>query len=52
MIRFTIGLFTVIAGVAAVEGTAPLGHGVMISTLGIMIMLWGIIGMKEKGDLS
>ena len=52
MIRYVIGLMTVIAGVAAVEGTAPLGHGILISTLGIMIMLWGIIGMNEKGDLA
>jgi len=52
MIRFVIGIFTVIAGVGAVEGTAPLAMGICISTLGMLIMLWSIDSMMESGDIA
>ena len=52
MIRFVTGMFTIIAGVAAIEGTAPLGSGILISTVGVLIMFWGIVGMAEKGQLQ
>jgi len=52
MIRFVIGMFTVFAGVGAVEGTASLATGIIIATVGIMIMLWAINGMAGKGDLN
>ena len=52
MIRFVIGMFTIIAGVGAVEGTAPLSTGILIATFGVCIMLWGLNGMAEKGDLN
>ncbi|MEL0099537.1 MAG: hypothetical protein VW907_08285 [Opitutae bacterium] len=51
MIRFVTGLFTVIAGAGAAEGTASLGTAILLSCLGVIIMLWGIKGMAEKGDL-
>jgi len=52
MIRFMIGLGAIIAGVAAVEGTAPLSTGIIIAVVGIMVMLWGVMSMSEKGDLT
>ena len=52
MIRFVIGMFTVFAGVGAVEGTASLATGILIATFGVCIMLWGLNAMAEKGDLN
>jgi len=52
MIRFVTGMFTIIAGVGAVEGTAHLATGILIATTGILIMLWGLKGMDENGDLA
>ena len=52
MIRFVTGVLTIIAGVGAVEGTAPLATGILIATVGVLIMLWGLGGMAEKGDLN
>ena len=52
MIRFVTGIFNIIAGVGSVEGTAPLSTGILISTIGVCIMLWGLKGMAEKGDLA
>ena len=52
MIRFITGLFTVIAGVAAVEGTVPLGIGILISLCGIVLILWGLGGMRKNGELN
>ena len=52
MIRFVFGLLTVIAGVGAIEGTMPLLTGTSISIVGLLIMLWGLIGMSKKGQLS
>jgi|TARA_B110000902_G_scaffold26840_1_gene29121 hypothetical protein len=51
MIRFVTGMFTIIAGVAAIEGSAPFGVGILMSTVGVLIMCWGIVGMAEKGQL-
>jgi len=51
MIRFITGMFTIIAGVAAIEGSAPFGVGILMSTVGVLIMCWGIVGMAEKGQL-
>ena len=51
MIRFCVGLMTVIAGVGAAEGPAGLATAILLSTVGIVVMLWGIKGMAEKGDL-
>jgi uncharacterized MnhB-related membrane protein len=52
MIRFIIGILTVIAGVGAIEGTAPLAVGIIISTLGMLIMLWSIESMMKSGDIA
>lgn len=52
MIRFMLGLMTVIAGVGAVEGTAPLATGILIATTGICLMFWGLSGMAKKGQLD
>jgi hypothetical protein len=47
-----LGLMTVIVGVGAVEGTAPLTIGVLIATTGICLMFWGLCGMAKKGQLD
>ena len=52
MIRFITGVLTIIAGVGAVEVTAPLTTGIIIAIAGILIMLWGLGGMAERGDLD
>ena len=52
MIRFVLGISTVIAGVGAVEGTAPLVVGICISTLGMLIMLWSIDSMIDSGNFG
>ena len=52
MIRFVLGFMTIIAGVAAVEGTAGIPTGILLAVIGAIIMLWGIAGMDEKGELS
>ena len=52
MIRFVIGFLTVIAGVAAVEGTAGLATGILIATAGVCIMLCALRAMGENGDLA
>ena len=48
MIRFVAGFCTIVAGVAAAEGSAGLGTAIMIATVGTMIMLWGVAGMNEE----
>jgi hypothetical protein len=62
MIRFCLGLFTIIAGVAAAEGSVGLcndclfgsylGNAILISTAGVCIMLWGLSGMAKRGELQ
>ena len=52
MIRFVTGIFTIIAGVGAIEGTAPLATGILIAAVGVCIMFWGLNGMAKKGDLA
>lgn len=52
MIRFITGIFTIIAGVGYAEGTGPLGAAILLSTLGSMIMVWGVYGMAQKGQLD
>jgi hypothetical protein len=51
MIRFCIGLGLIIAGVAAVEGSASLAMGILIASSGIIIMLSGLGKMAENGDI-
>jgi len=48
MIRFIVGILTVIAGVAAIEGTAGIGTGALVATIGVIIMLWGVSGMDRR----
>ena len=48
MIRFIVGFCTIVAGVAAAEGSAGLGMAIMLATVGTIIMLWGISGMDER----
>ena len=52
MIRFIIGFCTIVVGVGAAEGTAPLATAILISTVGTMIMLWGVSSMIENGDME
>ena len=39
MIKFIVGFCTIVVGVGAAEGTAPLATPILISTDGTMIML-------------
>ena len=48
MIRFILGFFTLVAAVAAVEGTAGISTGIILATVGTITMLWGISGMDER----
>ena len=59
MIRFCIGIFAVILGVGLIntpctycffEGTG-IFVGLGVCAIGIAWMLWGIIGMNNKGQL-
>jgi len=52
MIRFITGMCVIVAGVGAAEGTADLDVAILLSTVGIGIMVWGLYGMAENGDLS
>tara|TARA_Y100000590_G_C15415748_1_gene899368 strand:- start:520 stop:678 length:159 start_codon:yes stop_codon:yes gene_type:complete len=51
MIRFVLGFMTIIAGVAAVEGTAGIPTGIFLAAVGTIIMLWGAASMEERGEL-
>ena len=48
MIRFILGFVTVVAAVAAVEGTCAISTGIILATVGTITMLWGISGMDER----
>jgi|TARA_B110000495_G_C22580402_1_gene348680 hypothetical protein len=52
MIRFVTGVLTIIAGVGAAEGTVDLSTAILLATVGIGIMVWGLYGMAENGDLA
>ena len=52
MTKFIIGCCTIVVGVGAAEGTAPLGTAILISTVGTMIMLWAVSGMVKSGDIE
>ena len=51
MIRFMLGLGLIIAGVGAAEGSIGLGTSLVISAAGIIVMVWGVVGMARKGQL-
>ena len=51
MIRFILGFCTIIAGVAAVEGTAGILVGIFLATAGTILMLCGVSNMDERGEL-
>ena len=51
MIRFIVGVCTIVAGVGAAEGSAGLAAAILVATAGTIIMLWGIVGMNE-GNLG
>ena len=48
MIRFILGFFTIVAAIAAVEGTACISTGILLAIVGAITMLWGISGMDER----
>ena len=60
MIRFCIGIFTIILGVGLIDtpydctycvaGTS-IGIGLGVCAIGIAWIFWGIIGMNNKGQL-
>ena len=51
MIRFVVGFGTIVAAVGAAEGSVGLGTAILLATVGSTIVLWGIAGMVEKGDM-
>ena len=51
MIRFIAGFCTIVAAVGTVEGGGNFGAAILLATAGSMMMLWGIAGMVEKGDI-
>ena len=51
MIRFVIGFCTIVAAVGAAEGSVGLGTAILLATVGIIIMLWGVPNMIKKGDI-
>jgi len=50
MIRFSVGFFTIVAAVGAAEGSVGLGTAIVLATVGIMIMLWGVPNMIKNTD--
>ncbi len=48
MIRFIFGFFTIIAAVGAIEGTAGISIGILLSIIGIITMLWGLSSINER----
>ena len=52
MIRFAIGIFSLILTVGALEGTAGLSLIIITATVGITLLLWGVMGMHKKGQLA
>ena len=48
MIRFIVGVCTIVAGVGAAEGSAGLTAAILLATTGTIIMLWGVVGMNER----
>ena len=51
MIRFIIGFCAIVAAVGAAEGSVGLATAILLATGGSMIMLWGVSGMIENGDV-
>ena len=51
MIRFSVGFFIIVAAVGAAESSVGLGTAIVLATVGIMIMLWGVPNMIKKGDI-
>jgi hypothetical protein len=51
MIRFIIGFCTIVAAVGAADGSVDLGAAILVSTVGTIIMLWGVSDMIENGDM-
>jgi len=49
MIRFFIGLFSLILTVSAIEGTADLSLIIITATVGITFLTWGFVGMNKRG---
>jgi hypothetical protein len=52
MIRFFIGLFSLILTVSAIEGTADLSLIIITATVGITFLTWGFVGMNKRGLLA
>ena len=52
MIRFVLGMFSLILTVAGIEGSASLSFIIMAFTTGIALLCWGIVGMNRKGQLA
>jgi hypothetical protein len=51
MIRFVVGFCTIVAGVGAAEGSVGLETAIMLATIGIVIMFWGVPSMIKNGDM-
>mgnify|MGYP006107244803 FL=1 len=51
MIRFIVGFCTIVAGVGAAEGSVGLETAIVLATIGIVIMFWGVPSMIKNGDM-
>ena len=51
MIRFVVGFCTIVVAVGAAEGSVGLETAIVLATVGIVIMLWGIPNMIKNGDM-
>ena len=51
MIRFVVGFCTIVVGAGAAEGSVGLETAIVLATVGIVIMLWGVPSMIKNGDI-
>ena len=51
MIRFVLGIFSLILTVGGIEGSANRSLIITTCTVGIALLCWGIVGMSKKGQL-
>ena len=46
MIRFILGLGTVIAGVGFIEGSSSFAIGAPLMVVGVLVMLWALVNSQ------
>ena len=52
MIRLVIGMFIMYGAVGGLEvGNSSFPTAILLSSIGVVIAVWGLVGMNEKGHL-